>query len=56
MPAPLTPGPPGTTPIPSGPAYFDDPVAVGKARIEDKDNVMRDGDVVEFRHSATSKG
>jgi len=30
--------------------------AAGKARIEGKDYVMRDGDVVEFRHSATSKG
>ena len=28
--------------------------AAGKARIEGKDYVMRDGDVVEFRHSATS--
>ena len=30
--------------------------AAGKARIEGKDYIMRDGDVVEFRHSATSKG
>ena len=29
--------------------------AAGKARIEGKDYVMADGDVVEFRHSATSK-
>ena len=29
--------------------------AAGKARIEGKDYVMRDGDVVEFRHSATSR-
>jgi ribosome-binding ATPase len=29
--------------------------AAGKVRIEGKDYVMRDGDVVEFRHSATSK-
>ena len=29
--------------------------AVGKARIEGKDYVMRDGDVVEFRHGATSR-
>ena len=28
--------------------------AAGKVRIEGKDYVMRDGDVVEFRHSATS--
>ena len=28
--------------------------AAGKARIEGKDYIMRDGDVVEFRHSATS--
>jgi len=30
--------------------------AAGKVRIEGKDYIMRDGDVVEFRHSATSKG
>jgi len=30
--------------------------AAGKVRIEGKDYVMRDGDVVEFRHSATSGG
>ena len=30
--------------------------AAGKARIDGKDYIMRDGDVVEFRHSATSKG
>jgi ribosome-binding ATPase len=30
--------------------------AAGKVRIEGKDYVMRDGDVVEFRHSATSRG
>jgi len=29
--------------------------AAGKARIEGRDYVMRDGDVVEFRHSATSR-
>ncbi len=29
--------------------------AAGKARIEGKDYVMRDGDVVEFRHSQTSR-
>ena len=29
--------------------------AAGKARIEGKDYIMRDGDVVEFRHSATSQ-
>ena len=29
--------------------------AAGQARIEGKDYVMRDGDVVEFRHSATSR-
>jgi len=29
--------------------------AAGKARIEGKDYVMRDGDVVEFRHGATSQ-
>ena len=29
--------------------------AAGKARIEGKDYVMRDGDVVEFRHGATSR-
>ena len=29
--------------------------AAGKVRIEGKDYVMRDGDVVEFRHSATSR-
>jgi hypothetical protein len=29
--------------------------AAGKARIEGKDYVMRDGDVVEFRHSTTSR-
>jgi ribosome-binding ATPase YchF (GTP1/OBG family) len=28
--------------------------ARGKVRIEGKDYVMADGDVVEFRHSATS--
>jgi ribosome-binding ATPase len=28
--------------------------AVGKARIEGKDYVMQDGDVVEFRHGSTS--
>src|SRR5689334_7579691 len=29
--------------------------AAGKARIEGKDYIMRDGDVVEFRHGGTSK-
>jgi len=29
--------------------------AAGQARIEGKDYIMRDGDVVEFRHSATSR-
>ena len=29
--------------------------AAGKARIEGKDYIMRDGDVVEFRHGATSR-
>jgi ribosome-binding ATPase YchF (GTP1/OBG family) len=29
--------------------------AAGKARIEGKDHVMQDGDVVEFRQSATSR-
>jgi GTP-binding protein YchF len=29
--------------------------AAGKVRIEGKDYIMRDGDVVEFRHSATSR-
>jgi ribosome-binding ATPase len=28
--------------------------AAGKVRIEGKDYVMQDGDVVEFRHGATS--
>jgi ribosome-binding ATPase YchF (GTP1/OBG family) len=29
--------------------------AAGKVRMEGKDYVMADGDVVEFRHGATSK-
>jgi ribosome-binding ATPase len=28
--------------------------AAGKARLEGQDDIMRDGDVVEFRHSATT--